>query len=312
VRFFYAVHGLVIGSEFELPELEARRSVATGEPDVRVAIGKIPAPLLARSDAAYLETGSGRGLIDIPEVGRFYVVAGRAVTVEPAARADPALVRLFILGSVIGLLCHQRGLLPLHAGAVEVNGVAVAFVGHEGQGKSTLTAHCLSHPETRLIADDILVVRFDSLGRAWAQPGMPILKLWRDALQQLGQNVDGLQEDWFRADKFHLPIVDRLIHSPVPLNRVYVLADDDNAGAGRIEPMTGVLAAVALIAHTYRAEFLESVEQRPAHFAASIRLANAVSVRWLARYRELAQVKETVLAIFADLPSATRSNDDRN
>jgi hypothetical protein len=157
------------------------------------------------------------------------------------------------------------------------------------------------------VADDILVVHFDMAGRPWAQPGMPSVKLWREALTALGRDVDGLTQDWLRADKFHLPASDRLIQAPVPLARVYVLDDDDSAGAGRIEPMSGAAAAAALIAHTYRVELLDAAAHRPGHFAASARLARGIAVRRLARCRDLAQVGATVEAVLADATGKTRA-----
>ncbi len=88
---------------------------------------------------------------------------------------------------------------------------------------------------------------------------------------------------------------------PVPLRQVYVLDDEAGAGIGRIETMTGAAAATALIAHTYRVEYLDAAEQRPAHFAASTRLAGAVAVRRLARGRDLAQVGATAAAVLTDV-----------
>lgn len=304
MQFFYDVHGLVLGSEFPLPELELRRRQPTGEPDIRLAIGPLPAGPRRATDLPYVDAENGEALLKIPGAGRYLVSGGRDVLIEPEAGADPAYVRLFILGSALGLLCHQRGLLPLHASAVEVAGQAIAFMGDQQQGKSTLAAHCLASTPARLVADDTLVVLFDQAGRPWAQPGLPSVKLWRDALRALGRDADGLRPDWLRADKFHLPVTDRLVRAAVPLTRVYVLDEDVDAGHCRIEPMVGAVAAAALIAHTYRVEYLDAVEQRCGHFLASTRLAGRVSVRRLKRRRDLAQVRATAAAVVADLEPA--------
>jgi hypothetical protein len=90
----------------------------------------------------------------------------------------------------------------------------------------------------------------------------------------------------------------------VPLTRVYVLDEDADAGAARIEPMVGAVAAAALIAHTYRVEYLDAAEQRRGHFLASTRLAGCVSVRRLTRRRDLAGVRATAAAVVADLQPA--------
>jgi hypothetical protein len=308
MQFFYDVHGLVLGSEFPLPELELRRRQPTGEPDIRLAMGPLPAGPRRATELPYVDAENGQALLKIPGAGRYLVSGGRDLLIEPEAGADPAYVRLFILGSALGLLCHQRGLLPLHASAVELAGQAIAFTGDQGQGKSTLAAHCLASAPARLVADDTLVVLFDQASRPWAQPGLPNVKLWRDALDALGRDTNGLRPDWLRADKFHLPITDRLVQAAVPLTRVYVLDEDPDAGHGRIEPMTGAVAAAALIAHTYRVEYLDAAEQRYGHFLASARLAGQVSVRRLKRRRDLAWVRATAAAVVADLEPALRES----
>ena len=295
MSYVYEVHGLVLGSNRPLPELAARARCPSRTPDVRLEIGE-ETPITA----ARLETGDGRSLVDIPGAGRFVIANGRDISVAPATGADPSIVRLFALGSAFGLVCHQRGLLVLHASAVAIGGTAIAFVADQGRGKSTLAAHCLARERTRLVADDVLAVSFDDAGRPWAQPGMPSVKLWRDALAALGRDPDGLQPDWLRADKFHLPSADRLIEAPVPLGRIYLIDDDPGAGPGRVAPITGAAVVTTLITHTYRIELIDADGQRREHFAACARLAEAVPVARLARRRDLAQVGTTAAIALAD------------
>lgn len=243
----------------------------------------------------------GEALISIPSVGRYRIRNGRSVIVEPDPRADPALMRLFILGSVMGIMFHQRGLLALHASAVESGGEVLAFVGDQGQGKSTLAAQCLAGAN-RLVADDILVVSFDADGRPLAQPGMPGLKLWRDTLEHLGHGTDRLEQCWARAEKFRLGVEERVADRPLPLDRVYVLADDPRADAGRIAPMNGAAAAMALIEHTYRMELLDPQTERANHFAVATRLAGRIAVQRLTRNRHLAHLPDTAAMVLADAP----------
>ena len=303
-RYFYEIYGLVISSEIMLPELQLRAVNAQLPADVDISIGRIPLPAPADTKGAVLHVENGQALLTMPGVAQYCVRDGSSVIVEPELAGDPSLVRLFILGSVMGLICHQRGILALHASAIARDDEAVAFVGQQGQGKSTLAAHCLAHYAVRLVADDILVISFDQEGQAWAHPGMPAVKLWRNTLQALGRSADGLTADWLRAEKFLLPFSDNVAAAPVRLNRVYVLTDDPDAGDGRIQPIPGAAAAALIVANTYRFEYLHLPQERLAHFAASSRLAQRVAVHRLARCRDLPRVGSTAELVMAELGAA--------
>ena len=205
-QYLYRVHGLVIASELDLPELATidRRSFPT--PDIAVKLGKFPADLETRAtDIPDLSVTPGGVLLTVPEeAGRFLINRGAEVTVEVGDDADMNLLRLFFFGSVMGLLCHQRGLLPLHASAVAFDDRAIAFCGPAGIGKSTLAAVCVENG-AQLVADDILVVSGQGGSHAATNPGMPKMKLWRDAIEGMGRTTAGLSRDWARADKFHVP-----------------------------------------------------------------------------------------------------------
>ena len=118
------------------------------------------------------------------------------ILVEPAVDASDQNVRLYLLGSALGMLLHQRGLLPLHANCVEIDGQAFAFMGRPGAGKSTLAAwfHDRGY---RLIADDVSVVGFDQqYERALVYPGVPRLQLWREALEASGRSSSDHPLTW--------------------------------------------------------------------------------------------------------------------
>jgi hypothetical protein len=291
----YHLHGLTLQSQFPLPELAQREVTRLVAPDINVRFGTVP-----RADAAvptsvpYMHLMGDAALFTFAETGRFLVRDGRDVVVDENTDADPALVRLHIFASVMGMLCHQRGLLVLHASAVAYRNSAVAFTGPPGAGKSTLAAHCLA-AGGQLVADDVLVISFDAQGRALAHPGMPNVKLWRDALDCLGQDSEGLRPDWLRANKFHLPADD--VKTSVPLAQLYLLGVDPAAGSGEYQPLKGAMAASSLIANTYRVEYLDAANRRDAHFRDCIRLASAIDVVWLTRESDPARLPATAAAI---------------
>jgi hypothetical protein len=220
------------------------------------------------------------------------------VTVDSKPDADPALLRLHIFASIMGMLCHQRGFLVLHASAVASAGRAVAFTGPPGAGKSTLAAHCIALGG-QLVADDVLVLSFSPDGQVLAHPGMPNVKLWRDALGCLGRDSEGLRPDWLRADKFHVPA--QHVKTPVPLMALYVLEMDAGAGDGNYVALRGTAAARALIANTYRVEYLDAARRREAHFQDCVRLASAIDVVSLRRAPAAMRLPATAARIMREL-----------
>lgn len=291
----YRLHGLVVASDFELPELASRRlSVADGA-DVRLRRAPLASGIpLKPTDIPYLHDAEGNALFEFENTARYLVKAGCDVIVDAELNADAALVRLYLLGSVMGMVCHQRGLMTLHASAVAFGNRSVAFVGEQGSGKSTLAAHCLACGGEP-VADDVLVVSFDPDGRPLGHAGMPTLKLWRDAVELLGHDPEGLTRDWWRAEKFHMPVDGH--SAALPLTRVYLLADDEKAGDGEFELLKGARALSALIEHTYRVEYLDTAARRDAHFHDCARLAETVDVVRLARARDPQRLPRTAALV---------------
>ena len=141
----------------------------------------------------------------MPNTARYLVRGGREIVVDPSPGGSERNLRLFLLGSALGILCHQRGLLPLHANAIVVEGGAVAFAGHSGAGKSTLAAH-FQRSGYEVLCDDVCMISFDEAGRPFAWPGLPRLKLWGDAAAAFGHDSSSLDQAIEGLDKYHVPM----------------------------------------------------------------------------------------------------------
>jgi hypothetical protein len=299
------VHGLVIASELEFPELAPIVHELHLTPDLNVRLAKLPpARETSATDIPELFLTRDRLLLVVPGAARFEVSHGTDVAIEIADNPDMALLRMFFFGSVMGLVCHQRGLLPLHASAVAFDNQAIAFCGPPGMGKSTLAAFCVE-AGARLVADDVLVVSNDGGSHPVVNPGMPKVKLWRDALEALGRTTEGLSRDWARAEKFHVPAGRLTVTEPVRLSRIFVLDADEGAGAGVTTVLSGAEAVSELIQNTYRPEYLDFAHRRAAHFADCIRLSRLTLVVRLRRQRDAAWLRKTALMLMDR--STTRS-----
>ncbi len=265
--FDYSVFGLHVRSQLKLPELlEAQGS---SDAQVTVTIGKAPEASVA-DDGPHLTCGGL--LLEIGGVARYFIKDGTSIIVEPEPGVPEANVRLFLLGSAMGALLHQRGLLPLHANAVELDGRAFAFMGASGSGKSTLAAWFHDHGH-RIIADDVCVVGFADGDRPHVRPGISRLRLWRDALDVTGRDVTAYQRSFFgddAPDKYDVPLARPCsIDESIPLAAVYLL---ERSEALAIEPLDGVAAAEAIFANTYRGAYVPLTGSSHDHWSAAMQL----------------------------------------
>lgn len=269
--FPYSVFGLVIASEIELAELEPAGTDAIADSVVR--LGAIALP---EARPGYSAAGDGT-LLTVPKVGRYLISDGREILVDPAPGASERNVRLFLLGSAFGALLHQRGLLPLHANAIEIEGRAFAFCGHSGAGKSTVAAwfHDRGHS---ILADDVCVIGFDESGGALAYPGIPRLRLWREALEASGREAGAFTRSFDDLDKYDVP-TRRSSPRPLPLGAIYLLRKaEEGAAPSEVERLVGVDAVETLVSNTYRGAYLKTIGRTGEHLAACLRIARAVPV----------------------------------
>ncbi|MCW3838433.1 hypothetical protein ACFQ1E_20135 [Sphingomonas canadensis] len=296
----YRLFGLVLRSWIALPELI---EVPDQAADVTIRRGHVsPAPIGPRTgglrmdgDAAVLE---GTGV-------RYRVERGDTITVD----ADPEMplrdVRLYLLGSAMGALLHQRGILPVHANAIVMGERAIAFAGRSGAGKSTLAAalHDAGHA---LLSDDVCAVTAAPDGGFLAQPGIARIRLWRDAVERSGRTTDALEIAYEGADKFVVPLERERATRAYPLAAVFFLSEPeaDEAASG-IRPLPPREAAERLIANTYRGAFVPMVGDQHRYFATCLALARSVPMFTLGRSWDAARIGETVALVEGHLARET-------
>jgi hypothetical protein len=238
-------------------------------------------------------------LLDIPDVGRILASGGTRISVDPAPDSRPEDLRLFILGSAFGAIYLQRGLFPLHASVVVVHGEAIAFAGDPGTGKSTLAAWMNSqgHP---VLTDDVCVIRFSEKSGPIAYPSFPRIKLWKDALSALGLPRQGLQKDFSRADKYHLPPVGDFEPDGVPLRQINFLAFSSDETKPALEHVQPARAVPLLRDNTYRYQFVSPMGLTEWHFRMCTRLAGRVAMNLLNRPRKFSALAECQRLIEGD------------
>ena len=103
---------------------------------VEVRLGKVDLETVGdRWVGPWVRAGAGQCGLTVPGLGRFAVSGGDQVVVDTEAGADMGDVRGYLTAWVFGALCHQNGMLPLHASAVERGGRGDGFSGSVGCGE---------------------------------------------------------------------------------------------------------------------------------------------------------------------------------
>ena len=290
--FTYLAYGLGIHSDLELPELT--RGPAPADIVVRRGASPDERGRHASSDMLLRATTDEASLY-WPDVGTFVLRHGREITLDPRADASSTLIRLYLLGPVLGLLLHQRGLFVLHASAVALDGGVVAFLGHSGRGKST-TAAILHARGGAVVADDAVAVDLAAPGGPVALPGFSQLKLWPDALTALGENPEDLPRV-HPAEPKRARLARSVTTTPQPLRRLYLLTDAESLD---LEPLHGHAAVFEVLQHTFIAPALEQLGSSR-FLAECAQLAATVPVRRLRRPRRLASLEGLAALVEADV-----------
>jgi len=293
----YACYELVIDSELELPELHAAPD-GGGAADVTIARAALPADGSACGErrGPYLWMGPDRMWLHVRGIARYQVEDGRRILFDPEPGMDDASVRLFLLGSAIGALLAQRGLMVLHGNAIRVGDGAMVCVGPSGAGKSTLAAALMRRGHA-VLADDVVAV--DADGRAL--PGLPRIKLWDDAARHLSVDTGGLDRIRPGFDKFSLPMASAAAASPVPLRSLYVLGtqrDDDVTVT--VTPVRGIESFKMLQDSLYRARILRAMSPLPEHLALCGRLASQARIARVQRPERAFALDALVDALLQD------------
>ena len=280
----YRLFGLSVRSELELPELFGGEPVDV--PDVAISLAKTGGPV--DGPAGLYPDGDALVLI-VADVGRFRIAQGQSIIVEPLPGVPARNVRLFLLGSAFGVLLHQRGLLPLHANAIDIGGRAIAFMGGSGSGKSTLAAwfHDQGYP---VLADDVCVVRFAGGGQPSVCAGLPRLRLREDVIELTGREAADFERSYIGAfDKFDVPIPVSNDAGGLPLAAIYALDRGDLA----ITPLTGVAAAQSIIENTYRGRFVAAASTQQSHWRSSVEIVRRCPIFHVRRPWSLAELERT-------------------
>lgn len=218
--------------------------------------------------------------IHIPDTAIFCIENGNKIVVSPLKTGLEDRLRLYILGSCMGALLLQRGILPLHGSAVSINNKAYGIVGDSGAGKSTLAASLVSRGY-RILSDDIIPISlFDQ--KPMVTPAYPQQKLWKESLDAFSVDTDQFSSIFDRETKFIVPVSSHYQQEPMVLAGIFELVKGNEEDVV-IRPIHKLEKIKKLYDHTFRQFLVERLNIQEWHFQVTTGLAGVTSMYQLQR-----------------------------
>jgi hypothetical protein len=279
--YTYTAFGLVINSEFFLPELEYSEEKA----DVSIIEG----PLMpSKTKPDDLEGPNCNFMISpdeftffIAHLAKFSIQNGSRIVIEPYKNADLQTIRAYLLGMGLGILLIQKGLIPVHGSAVTVAGKAVIFTGNNGAGKTTLCSWFQKYGYGYL-ADDISAIKFDNCRKPMVQPGFSQQRVCENTAAKLNLNVRELPQASMHDDKYIIDNKRLFISRPAPLQSIVEIMGAENSRP-TIRKITGIEKIHYLMRNIYCAGIYQGIGFNNEFFESCLQIVKQINIYQLQR-----------------------------
>ena len=151
-------------------------------------------PHQPKSPGEFIQVSSTDGSLSFGWWGQFHFqlsADGSSLSCQKLNGVTQEEFLIHLLHPALSFALIRRRIEPFHASAVILDGGAVAFLGGNGFGKSTLTAAFLGRGYP-MLADSLLALR-EKEGQILAYPGPQWIKLFPEALNALlHEGIGGL------------------------------------------------------------------------------------------------------------------------
>ena len=242
-------------------------------------------------------------LFRFPPDGRFLLCGDRIISPRPGP-GRYGLLEIRFLGALMAYWLERRGVLALHASAVEADGRAVAFVAAHGGGKTSLAA-TFAAAGHRLLTDDLLALDRGPTGTL-ARSGYSALRMDPTQLARFGLDRSSLRRVDRRVEKWFVPAGrlgdDSFQVSDLPLAAIFLLRRAAGRRTAEVAPAKASEAVIEIISRSFSPYVLEAVGLQPARFARLAAVVDELPVWWLAcppGLERLATARGAVLEVLA-------------
>lgn len=283
-NYLYEAFGLVLNSEYPIAQLLPAPAEASA--DVYIRSADLSSYGVAES---HYRLNPMELIICLEQVGTFRITNGTHVEVHSDPQCTPSNLAVYIMGTCMGAILHQRGFMPLHGSCVTDGTGAILITGDSGAGKSTLAAEFLSQG-WKLLTDDVCAVS-DPENCPTVHSSYPSQKLWQDSLDQYKRPESDIHSLYFSEtrEKFGVDTSKFFLNGTHPLQMiVYLVPTDNPCSITKIDTFT---ALDQLMNNTYRI-FMIQPEHRQRHFQRCAALAEKIPMVLLTRQNNLQSAHE--------------------
>ena len=214
--------------------------------------------------------------LQIEHIASYKIQDGTKVDVYPHPDSDADSVQLFLNGSVLGCILHQRKTLPFHGSSFFYKNKGVLISGNSGAGKSSVVAAFCSK-EGLFVNDDITPVYFNN-GNVSIMPIKTKIKLWDDAINLLGIDRNALKTIRPLMEKYY---VSEFAKQEVinPILNTFILLRVHHERKFQVERPQGIQKFNYLRENIYRKIYLKGMpETERYYFTQLIKMANILDI----------------------------------
>lgn len=300
-KYYYRAFGWNIASQMAFPELMPVDPFESA--DLSIRFGAVPTSLEnAVKPGINTFTLKGQFILLINEHLRLRAIEGREVVIDRNSHVEDDEIRVYILASVFGAISHQRGLLPIHASAIEHEGKAYLFTGLTGSGKSSIAAG-LHERGYQVYAEDLSAVSIEKNAFPTLNFGSIRIKLWADTMKELGidsGNCPRIRKD---LEKFSYPIHHTSLTPAIPVERFYVITPAHQSTM-EFRELKQKDRFRYLLTHTFRQRLIAGLGVEVAHFKMCEQLSRSISAYEFIRPIEGGGISQTVSILEQHIKSA--------
>lgn len=290
--YFYKVYGLKVKSQMminELTTLEDKDNI-----DVNIVYKPMPQDIKEKISKGRNSTYEKQRMwFNIKGLATYCISNGNEVLIELHENADMQLVKVYILGSVLGMVLLQRNIVAIHGGSIVIDNKGYVFTGDKGAGKSTLTT-ALRQRGYKFVADDVAAIDIGEINKI--NPGFGYQKLCEDTMSKLGYDVSKYSP--FRSDmniKYIVPALDSFVYDKVEFAGIFEVEASDDVNSVEIEEIKGTNKVNRIIKNIFRIEIMMYLGgMNPEYFKKCMEISKNVKYYKITRPKDKFTVDEQI------------------